>query len=107
MNLNSNEILKNPLKDKKWWQWPKATRDFSMNLKKITNEDIGLNEIIKQTRNNNLKTCDINKVKKEKRIRINSSLDCSDIVIKKKLFKEIKYPFDKLKNDDIEGTKTK
>lgn len=37
-----------------------------MNLKKITNIDIGLNEVKKKIRDNNLRTCDINKVKKPK-----------------------------------------
>lgn len=37
MNLNSKQIVKNPLKGKKWWKWPRPTREFSMNLKKINN----------------------------------------------------------------------
>ena len=45
MNLNSKQIVTNPLKDKKWWKWPRATRESSMNLKSISNKDVGLNEV--------------------------------------------------------------
>lgn len=80
MNLNSKEIVKNPLKGKNWWQWPRPTRDFSMNLKSLSNKDVGLNEIKFRVRDSNLRTCDINKVKKPKKHRINSSLHCEDII---------------------------
>ena len=96
-----NNIFSKKNKFRDSFNWPIPKRGDSMYLSTLR-ENNSISKEIRKERNSNLDVRDINSKKKP-------------IIIQKKSIKDkknkkicyIKYPFDRLKNDDIMGTKTK
>lgn len=105
MNSNSNKIsFKNTLEQNPFhFSFP--NRNQTMFLSTIKPSDIGYNTYQKTIHKFNFKTDDINLKKKQKPQRNSSSLITSDIdqLCIKNHSKFISYPFDRFKNNDLEG----